>query len=367
MATLGERIKRTEKILPIEEIQRIEKGNFPQTSDIKSRVSLPKIADITEYPSKMADTLKLEVAKKIATIPVWFDYSKDEQIQLVHSFLNTVFESEEFSSDMQKNEKELLLKDFTRYVRGLGALDFITELDNLQTLMVNSPSDISGIICGNPQTFNLNFNKTHFEELIRTLSQKSLSTSSILTFKDFGRIITLMKEPICSSRLVIKKTGKFYENLQDMLEASIITKKTSNFILNALKEQKKILIKTQKDVCGDYLFYSLIKEFEGQRILLQTSEFLGNFGENVMKFNVCNLSENEQNIFTDTIFQYGANVIFADELSANFTEKLLTKLPSEIGFTALTSDCCNRIRENDFDIIINLTSNGLNYTVNGQV
>lgn len=364
MATLGERIKRTEKILPMEK-ETIDEGNFCKP-DFECRNSFPHIAEITEYPSKIADALKLEVAKKIAKIPVWFDYSQEEQTQLVHSFLNSVFESEEFSSDMQKSEKELILKDFTRCIRGLGALDFITALENLQTLTVNSPSYISGIICGKPQTFNLTFNKSHFEELIRTLSQKSLSTSPILTFKDFGRGITLMKEPICSARIVVKKTGKFYDNLQDMLESSIITKKTSDFILNALKEKKKILIKTQKDICGDYLFYSLIKELEGQCILLQTSEFLADLGANVMKFNVISLSEYEQNIFTDTIFRYGANVIFVDEISATFTEKLLTKLPKEIGFATMTSDCDNLIRENDFDIIINLSSDGLSYIVNNK-
>ena len=365
MATLGERIKRTEVILPIEK-ESIEVENFCSPADFECRKNLPQIAEITEYPSKIADTLKLEVAKKIATTPVWFDYSKEEQIQLVRSFLNTVFESEEFSFDMNKNEKELILKDFSRCIRGLGALDFITVIENLQTLIINSPSDISGIIFGKLQVFNLTFNKNHFEELINSLSQKSLSASPILTFKDFGRVITLIKEPICSARLVVRKTGKFYENLRDMLETSIITKKTSDFILNALKEKKKILIKTQKCICGDYLFYSLIKELENQCILLHTSEFLADLSTNVMKFNVCELNEREQNIFTDTIFQYGVNHIFSDGLSVNFTEKLITKLPKEIGFTALTSDCDNHARENNFDIIINLTSNGLNYTVNSQ-
>ena len=347
MATLSERIK----------TQNMENSNLGFEIERKKPVANIEIA---EYPqSSLADKLKFEVAKKIATVPVWFEYSLEEQRDLVSSIFETLSQSAEFSG-ISESDFWLLLNDFKSQVRGLGALDFLLSMSDVSDILVSSQADVCLNGANGQRKSEFSFAGQHFSNLVESISTKSVSKSSVLEFKDFGLNMSLIREPVCKPKIFLSKTGGNYRTLSDLIEACVLTSKTSKLLLNSVKELNKIAIYSDENVCADYLFYSLLKEIKEPLILLQNSEFWGDLGDNVIKFNTRDISESEGNILIDSLFRCGVKHIFVDKVEDNILSKILHNAGENTGVVACVK---NNPPKDNVNVLIHLTSKGLDYKI----
>lgn len=343
MATLSERIK----------MQNLE--NSSNEIGVKGKdISLN--IEITEYPQgATVDRLKLEVAKKIAAIPVWFEYSIEEQRDLVSSIFETLSQSSEFS-EICEGDFWLLLNDFKSQVRGLGALDFVLAISDVSEVLVTEQADVR--VTGAQQEPNFSLTLPHFSKLVKYLADKTKSKSSVVEYKDFGLKMTLVREPLCAPQIFLSKTGGNYRSVSDLIEACVLTSKTSDLLVKSIEEKKNIIINSYENVCADYLFYSLLKEIKEPLVLLQNSEFLGDLGDNVIKFNTSNISEKEGEILIENLLRFGVKYIFADSIPDGILHKILNSVNSNIGVVAFAK---NNPPKANVNVLIQLTFKGLDY------
>ena len=85
----------------------------------------------------LCSELTKALSKKIATIPIWFDYSKEEQQSLIKNFLNTKLNEKFNEIQLTSAERERISETFFNSIYGFGTLDFLISQQELSKIFAN--------------------------------------------------------------------------------------------------------------------------------------------------------------------------------------------------------------------------------------
>ena len=88
---------------------RFLKVEKPAVIDKPAKLVLPKLQSVVEL-----DVLKKELYEKIDSVPVWFDYSLDEQKDLIKRFVASRVNSEDVDTICENSYSE---------IQGFGAIN----------------------------------------------------------------------------------------------------------------------------------------------------------------------------------------------------------------------------------------------------
>ncbi len=286
--------------------------------------------------ASLCSELTKALSQKIATIPIWFDYSKDEQQELIMSFLNSKL-NEQFSEiKLTSAEKERISSMFFTSVYGFGSLDFLISQKDVSKIFVNSPADIyvekNGII----EKSDVVIDKTQFDTLLVRLIEMSGKSSSVITFRLNNLLVTILREPVCRTKLILKKVSDTlfdfgYFERRDILDSNI-----SEFLKTLIENRKKVLISSPVQ-CGKTAFLNaFINEADdnARMLLFEEGSLINTKKADINRFDVEDLTEKEQRDLITAALYYNPEYIFSDINSIGFNIEISELLSGDTGFVS---------------------------------
>lgn len=227
-----------------------------QAETVENSVLSPELAALCNDLSRV-------LSEKIAFIPVWFDYSEEEQKQLIQSFLNCKL-NEEFSEiRLTDAEKNRVFAVFLKSVRGFGSLDFLIAQDNVSSIIVNSSESVlvkqAGVILNSEVVFD----KKQYEELNKKLWKLSCAKNfNITKFRYSNLIITLIAGTISPSKIIIEKISDKKYYFEDLVNLQVVNSESKNFISSLIKAKKRILLVVPNGFNKSFLLNAFVNEID---------------------------------------------------------------------------------------------------------
>ncbi len=278
--------------------------------------------------------LAKSLSKKISAIPIWFDYSRDEQRELILNFINTRL-NEEFSEiKLTTPERERISKAFLNSVYGFGTLDFLIAQSKVSTVFVNSAEDILYEINGEILKSDIIMNKKQYESLIKRLCEMSGKDSPVVKFRYDSVLVTILKEPVCQKKLILKKVENTIFDFSYFEVRQVLNSDIAKFLRSALLAKKKILISSPVQSGKTAFLNSFLNEVpDDKRILLFEEGALINTDKTtVNRFDTEGLTEKEQQDLITAALYYKPDYVFSDINDVGFNIEISDLLSNTSGF-----------------------------------
>ena len=222
-------------------------NNFENIEDLS--------ADGTQKPSMSAttlveadlgpvfDELALSLSQKVASIPVWFEYSEAEQRKLISDFLIYKLENEYSDISFSNEEKEHIISLFMNSVHGFGELDYFISKDDVRAVCVNSDGSIftdrnSGFVKEDAVLTDSQFEKL-YSAIRRKINKPDMLFGQIRLNK---LVITLFSPPVCHEKILFEKLKTEKVDFKFLLADESINSDIYKFIKKLIDEKKNILI-----------------------------------------------------------------------------------------------------------------------------
>ena len=300
---------------------------FPNDGDEFGEYVSPELVSLCEDLTK-------SLSKKIATIPIWFDYTEEEQKNLIQNFLNTKL-NEQFSEiKLTTIEKDRITNMFFNNIYGFGSLDFLLARKDISKILVNSPDDIFIETNGEIEKTDVVIDSKQFDSLVLRLFEISGKTSPVLTFRLNNLLITIIREPVCETKLILKKVKDANFNLEYFERREIINNEILEFIKSIIPLNKKIIISAPAQ-CGKTSFLNaLIQEIpeNNRAILFEEGALINTNRSGILRFDIEDLTEREQQNLINAALYYKPDYIFSDINSIGFNIELSDLISENCAF-----------------------------------
>ena len=178
--------------------------------------------------------------------------------------------------------------------------------------------------------------KTQFDTLLARLIEMSGKSSSVITFRLNNLLVTILREPVCRTKLLLKKVSDTlfdfgYFERRDILDTNI-----SQFLKTILENRKKILISSPVQ-CGKTAFLNaFINEADdnSRMLLFEEGSLINTKKPDINRFDVEDLSEKEQRDLITAALYYSPEYIFSDINSIGFNVEISELLTGDTGFVS---------------------------------
>jgi len=274
----------------------------------------PETPPISPELISICSELSKALSKKIATIPIWFNYTKEEQKELIKNFLNAKL-NEQFSEiKLTSSEKERVTAVFFNSIYGFGSLDFLISKKDVSKIFVNSPNEIFIDINGHIEKTDVNIDEEQFKTLIQKLINISAKSTPVITFRFNNLLVTILKEPVCSTKLILKKVLDTEFDFGYFERRDILNNDISDFFRMILNDKKKILISAPAQSGKTALLNAFINEIidDSRATLFEEGALINSSKGNLTRFDVEGLAEKEQDDLITAALYYKPDFIFSD-------------------------------------------------------
>ena len=287
--------------------ERLKKFDMYPQEDSEENAISPELAALCMELTKA-------LSKKIATIPIWFEYSKEEQQSLIKNFLNTRL-NEQFSEiKLTATEKGRISEIFFNSVYGFGSLDFLIAQQDISKIFVNSPDEIYIEKLGRIENAYLKIDEEQFKSLIKKMTEISRKKSSVITFRFNNLLVTILKEPVCSTKLILKKVSGTEFDFGYFERRGVLNGDISEFFRMILRCKKRLLISSPVQCGKTSLLNAFINETSDKTriIVFEEGALINSKRDGLTRFDVEGLDEKEQNDLITTALYYKPDYIFSD-------------------------------------------------------
>lgn len=323
---LSSRFKK-EKVQPVKFV--LKKTEEPQ------EVVMPKIEKVD---------LKQELLTKIDTVPVWFDYSSDEQKELVKSFVAKKI------TDDNIDKMEISEKLYAE-ISGFGAIEYLLAQDNVMAVFVNGTNSVHIEIAGKVLNTEMKLSEKELKFLTNNILNKAGEKldKSILNFKFDNYFISIIKQEISTGGTNISIRKSISYDSKTLIENGILSTEVFDFLISAINSKKNIVISGDINSGKTALLNAVIDSFIKNRrsVLLEEKPQIDAASENLIKFLIKQKSEDYYEILSEVlkmspeyiITDFNKSVVeisdrkgIVSTLRASSVEAALTKLSG--GFAA---------------------------------
>ncbi len=294
--------------------------------------------ELGEYVSpelvSLCDDLTKALSKKIASIPIWFDYTAEEQKNLILNFLNTKL-NEQFSEiKLTSLEKDRITNMFFNTIYGFGSLDFLLARKDVSKILANSPDEIYIEVNGEIEKADVEIDSKQFDSLVLKLFEMSGKTSPVITFRLNNLLITILREPVCETKLILKKVKDANFSLEYFERRENINNEIIEFLKTLVRKHKRIIISAPAQ-CGKTSFLNaLIQEIPetDRAILFEEGALINTNRSGILRFDIEDLSEREQQNLINAALYYKSDYILSDINSIGFNIELSDLLKPDCAF-----------------------------------
>lgn len=249
------------------------------------------------------DILLSKLSDKVYSIPIWFDYSKEEKKELINLFvLNFLKDS---SISLPHDSRESLINELTASVFGFGEIDKLLADNAVSALSIKSGQNV--FVKKSGETIDTGMKIENVDILAQRLFQASkLKTDRpVLKFGFENLIVTLIMPPVCDYFITIKKKTREHTDFAYLLQNNKIDESIYSFLISLLNDKKNILISGAAEA-GKTSYIEAICASVQNSVLFQKTKFI-----NSESFICGGLSSNElENLFSALTFSDYDYVIF---------------------------------------------------------
>ncbi len=183
--------------------------------------------------------------EKVENIPVWFEYSKEKQQELVENFFdNKIKNYPEYT--FSSEERTTFTQDLYKSISGFGKLDYLLKQDNISMVLVNGYNvliEISGKILN----ADLKLNDRQIDFLLKNIYHNAgldnQNADPIVNCKIDNFLITIIKEPVFSDgkAITIRKQPQKL-GFGELIDMNFVPKDIAELLLTIIQGRKNIII-----------------------------------------------------------------------------------------------------------------------------
>lgn len=210
-----------------------EKNDFQQAVEIVQENDMAKIFD------ELADSL----SQKVASVPMWFEYSETEQRKMISDFIVNKLQVDYSDVSFSTEEREHIVTLFMQNIHGFGTIDGYIARDDVRNIMVNCNGSI--VI----STFNKKIREENvitpaqFEKISAGLQCKMSNPQSAFNKIRFNNLaITVFAPPVCEKKILFEKLKFEKVDFKHLLEDGSLNSEQCDFLQNIISAKKSILV-----------------------------------------------------------------------------------------------------------------------------
>lgn len=200
---------------------------------------------------------------KIDSIPVWFEYSQEQQKDLISTFIvNKLSEENILFSDSDKNS---LVENITSSILGFGPIDYLVKQENVDAIFINASSSVFIEISGKILNTEMKLTKKQLDFVVKHIKNISelLPPSDgdlIWNCKAGNLFITVVLYPVSGNgaNIIIRKL-KSCSSDKSLIEKGFCSQDIFDFIVCALNSRKNIIVSGDVSVGKTFFIDSLVK------------------------------------------------------------------------------------------------------------
>lgn len=254
--------------------------------------------DIVEETS-FSDFITEALSRKIASIPVWYEYDYSKQFELILNFLDNKLNSEFEDLSLTDAEKREIAEEFLKNNKGFGILDKLLSDKDVDAVMVNSLGSVFVNKGGKYVKTDLVMSSAQFTEV----ESRFKGGGALTRVCQDNLVITFLKAPVADNMIFIKKIREVFDNLSDIVDDGIITEEVKIYLSGLLNDKKNIIItSSEKDILNEFaqVLINSVKDSDRVAVIEDYMPFRA-LVDNVSVFSVSSLKELEWKYILESV------------------------------------------------------------------
>ena len=254
--------------------------------------------DIVEETS-FSDFITEALSRKIASIPVWYEYDYSKQFELILNFLDNKLNSEFEDLSLTDAEKREIAEEFLKNNKGFGILDKLLSDKDVDAVMVNSLGSVFVNKGGKYVKTDLVMSSAQFTEV----ESRFKGGGALTRVCQDNLVITFLKAPVADNMIFIKKIREVFDNLSDIVDDGIITEEVKIYLSGLLNDTKNIIItSSEKDILNEFaqVLINSVKDSDRVAVIEDYMPFRA-LADNVSVFSVSSLKELEWKYILESV------------------------------------------------------------------
>lgn len=254
--------------------------------------------DIVEETS-FSDFITEALSRKIASIPVWYEYDYSKQFELILNFLDNKLNSEFEDLSLTDAEKREIAEEFLKNNKGFGILDKLLSDKDVDAVMVNSLGSVFVNKGGKYVKTDLVMSSAQFTEV----ESRFKGGGALTRVCQDNLVITFLKAPVADNIIFIKKIREVFDNLSDIVDDGIITEEVKIYLSGLLNDKKNIIItSSENDILNEFaqVLINSVKDSDRVAVIEDYMPFRA-LADNVSVFSVSSLKELEWKYILESV------------------------------------------------------------------
>lgn len=273
------------------------------------------------------------MSEKVASIPVWHDYDKDKQFELILSYLDRKLSTDFKEIFFSNEEKITFVRDFLASVHGFGPLDEILSKAVVSAVIVNEKGMVFVECAGVVRPTKTLISEKQLNDIKRRFPlNPSAVNSPVLNFQVEKFFVTIISQPVSENTLIIRKICDNTQTISDLTAKNLITKEIEDFLRYIIKARKNIIISGNINSGKSDFLQTLLNSIEEDRCAVLLEEFSQSSLENdaVLKFAVSSLHVNEFETLLSSSVKLNPDYLFFDNNNSGLFNAFYDFITSEM-------------------------------------
>lgn len=218
------------------------------------------VKDKIEFGS-VCEEISALLSKKVASIPIWFEYSESEQKKLLGEYMTKKLSDDYPTLSVSEEEKENLISIFTSSVHGFGALDYYIARDDVKAILVYADGTV---LVDGGESFHKEksaISQAEFEKIYARLSDGANKNDlNLFRIRLNKTVITLFAPPVSEKKILFEKLSAEHVTLDLLVEENSISQEEKDFLKNIISERKNLLVAATASCGKTALLAAIIDE-----------------------------------------------------------------------------------------------------------
>ena len=294
---------------------------------------------VIDSQSVFADLVK-SLSQKIASIPVWFEYTKNEQYDLISSYVSAKLK--DFGVEFSRKEKEKFITMFMNSVFGFGALDVLILSEDITVIFVSSDGKVEVERSGRIELSDIKLDNAQFEKIKDAMLKLSAEDAEkgIINVKLENLLITLLLPPVCSAKIIIRKLARKKVDFEYLINSKMLSSEAADLIKSYISEKHNILVAGKLNSGKSSLISAMLYEpGEVRSVLVQKFPLITGLPPSVEIFLTGTLDDTGFENLMTSVSLMEPSFIFTDLNSVKYTDYIINSFSDLHGFvTSLRAD-----------------------------
>lgn len=218
------------------------------------------VKDKIEFGS-VCEEISALLSKKVASIPIWFEYSESEQKKLLGEYMTKKLSDDYPTLSVSEEEKENLISIFTSSVHGFGALDYYIARDDVKAILVYADGTV---LVDGGESFHKEksaISQAEFEKIYARLSDGANKNDlNLFRIRLNKTVITLFAPPVSEKKILFEKLSAEHVTLDLLVEENSISQEEKDFLKNIISKRKNLLVAAPASCGKTALLAAIIDE-----------------------------------------------------------------------------------------------------------